>query len=67
MALLPSSTSSPGGIGYYYAVTEAHSGSIDHGDSVTYQIFLGLGSNSGNAYQESSFMLNVGITVTSDP
>ena len=55
------------GTGYYYGVTEVPSGSIDNGGSVTYQIFLGLGSSSGNAYQESSFMLNVGVSVTSDP
>ena len=67
MPLLPSSTSSAGGVGYYYAVTEMPSGSIDNGGSTMYQIFLGLGSGSGNAYQESSFTLNVGITVTSDP
>ena len=54
-------------VGYYYNVTEMPSGSINHGGSTMYQIFLGLGSNSGNAYQESSFTLNVGITVTSDP
>ena len=69
-ALNPSTPSSPTsaiGVGYYFAVTEVPSGSIDNGGSTMYQIFLGLGSNSGNAYQESSFMLNVGITVTSDP
>ncbi len=66
-ALSPSTPSSTPGVGYYYAVTEVPSGSIDNGGSTMYQIFLGLGSNSGNAYQESSFMLNVGITVTSDP
>lgn len=68
-ALNPTSTTSTTapGVGYYYAVTEVPSGSIDSGHTVTYQIFLGLGQNSGNAYQESSFMLNVGITVTSDP
>lgn len=55
------------GTGYEYAVTEVPSGSVDNGGTVTYQIFLGLGSTSGNIYQESTFTLNVGITVTSDP
>ena len=56
-----------GGTGYLYNVTEVPSGSIDNGGTATYQIFLGLGSDSGNAYQESMFTLNVGIIVTSDP
>ena len=55
------------GTGYIYYVTEVPSGSINHGGSTMYQIFLGLGSGSGNTYQESSFTLNVGIIVTSDP
>ena len=55
------------GTGYIYYVTEVPSGSIDNGGSTMYHIFLGLGSGSGNNYQESSFTLNVGITVTSDP
>ena len=38
MPLLPSSTSSAGGVGYYYAVTEMPSGSIDNGGSTMYQI-----------------------------
>lgn len=55
------------GTGYMYCVTEVPSGSIDNGGTTAYQIFLGLGSGSSNMYQESSFTLSVGVTVTSDP
>lgn len=58
-----------GGYGYYYAVNEisGFGTSIDVGSTATYQVFVGLGALSGNAYEESSFTVSIPITVTSDP
>jgi hypothetical protein len=48
-------------------VTEVQSGSIDPGQSASYQVFIGLGQSTGNAYQGSSVTLRIPIIVTSDP
>lgn len=56
-----------GGTGYLYNVSAVPSGSIDNGGTFSYHIFLGLGSNSGNGYQESTFAVTITIGVVSDP
>ena len=55
------------GIGYFYNVSAVPSGSIDNGGTVSYHVFLGLGSGSGNTYQESTFAVTITIGVVSDP
>lgn len=55
------------GNGYLYNVTEMASGSLDHGQSTHFQIFIGLGDGSQNTYQDSSTSLTVTITASSDP
>ena len=55
------------GNGFLYYVNEMPSGSLDHGQSTHFQIFIGLGDGSQNAYQDSSTSLTVSITATSDP
>lgn len=55
------------GNGYEYYVNEMASGSLDHGSSTSFQVFVGLGDGSQNAYQSSSMTLDITITVTSDP
>ncbi|MFG1449895.1 MAG: hypothetical protein AAE983_04565 [Thermoplasmataceae archaeon] len=59
--------SSLAGMGYEYYVTSPSTGSLDHGQSTSFQVFIGLGSGSGNNYQKSTTELNIKITATSDP
>lgn len=55
------------GNGYLYYVNEMASGSLDHGQTTSFQVFIGLGSGSGNSYQDSSTELTITIQASSDP
>lgn len=59
--------SSLAGMGYEYYVTSPYTGSLDHGSSTSFQVYIGLGSGSGNAYQKSTTELTITMTATSDP
>ncbi len=56
-----------GETGYYYYVSPIPSTSIDPQGTVHFQIYVGLGSQSDNSYQESAFSITVSLSVTSDP
>jgi hypothetical protein len=55
------------GNGFEYWINESPSGSLDHGASTTFNIFIGLGYSSTNLYQDASTSFNVTITASSDP